>query len=124
MDQLWPYLAAGFQKATDRTGGDITTGDLWQGCRRGDLFLFIAREGDEIMGASIWKPETWQSGVKFRNMGLYGRKFRLWIYPMRDRVERVAKDCGATSLLSEGRVGWAKVFPKAKVLRVLYEEQI
>jgi hypothetical protein len=31
---------------------------------------------------------------------------------------------GATSLVSEGRPGWAKIFPKAKVLRALYEEQL
>jgi hypothetical protein len=43
---------------------------------------------------------------------------------MRETATRIAKDCGATSFIADGREGWAKIFPNAKRLRVLYEETI
>lgn len=107
-----------------RTGGDLTIGELWQGCRRGDLFLLIAHEDGAVIGASIWKPELWQTGRKLRCMGVYGTKFKLWQDAMREAATRIAKACGATSFVAEGRDGWSKIFPKAKRLRVLYEESI
>lgn len=107
-----------------KTGGDLTTGDLWVACRSGSAFLIVAHEGDEIRGASIWRPETWQSGKKMRCIGLYGSRMIDWIEDMHELVKRLAADCGATSLISEGRLGWQKTFPKAKVLRALYEETL
>lgn len=124
VDQFWPHLREGFQRSVMKTGGDLTTGDLWVACRSGSAFLLIAHEGDEIRGASIWRPDTWQSGRKLRCLALYGSGMRDWIQDMRDMAARIAKDCGATSLVSEGRLGWQRVFPKARVLRALYEEQI
>lgn len=124
VDQFWHGLAPGFQRAIDRGGGDISTADLWQGCRRGDYFLLVAHEGDTILGASIWRPQLWQTGMKLRCLGLFGSNFRLWIEDMHALAMNVARDCGATSLVSDGRVGWKRIFPTAKVLRVVYEEQI
>lgn len=124
VDQCWPQLSAGFEKSSKRSGGDIAPGELWQGCRNGNLFLLIAHEDDEIVGASVWKLERWQTGMKFRCLGLYGARFREWIENMHTLATRVAQDCGATSLISDGRPGWKAIFPKAKVLRLVYEEPI
>lgn len=124
IDQFWPSLREGFHRSVMKTGGDLTTGDLWVACRSGSAFLIVAHDGDEIRGASIWRPETWQSGKKMRCLALYGAGMKDWIQDMREMAARIAKDCGATSLVSEGRLGWQKVFPKAKVLRALYEEAI
>lgn len=124
VDQVWPQLSAGFERSCKRSGGDLTAGELWQGCRNGHCFLLLAIEGEAIVGASIWKQERWQTGVKLRCLGLYGSRFREWIEPMHELVIRVAHDCGATSLISEGREGWTRIFPKAKRLRITYEEPI
>lgn len=124
VDQFWHGLAPGFQRSLDRGGGDLTIADLWQGCRRGDWFLLVAHEGDTILGASIWRPQMWSTGMKLRCMALFGSQFRVWIRDMRELAAAVARDCGASALVSDGRPGWAKIFPKAKVLRVVYEEQI
>jgi hypothetical protein len=107
-----------------KTGGDIETGDLWVQCRSGEAFLLIAHEGEQILGSSIWIPQTWQTGRKLRCLALYGSGMSDWIGDMHEMAKRLAADCGATSLVSEGRPGWAKIFPKAKVLRALYEEQL
>lgn len=124
VDQFWSHLSAGFQRSNLRSGGDLTLGELWMVCRSGNAFLFVAHEGDTILGASIWKPQQWQTGAKLRCLGLYGRQMKTWIYDMQELVERVAKDCGANGLVSDGRPGWRAIFPHAKVLRLVYEEPI
>jgi hypothetical protein len=131
IDAIWPHLREGFHRSVMKTGGDIETGDLWVQCRNGSAFLIIVHEtkhemGHEIniVGASIWRPDTWQTGRKLRCLALYGSGMSDWIGDMHEMAKRLARDCRATSLVSEGRPGWAKIFPKAKVLRALYEEQI
>ena len=124
IDQIWPSLRDGFQKALLATGGDLTTADLWTACRSGNAFLLIAHDGEQVFGASIWRPDTWQTGPKLRCLGLYGTGFRDWINDMRAMAVRLAHDCGATSLVSDGRSGWTKVFPNAKRLRITYEEKL
>ena len=124
VDQIWPVLREGLQRSLLKTGGDMVPGDLWCAVRSGVAFLIVAHEGNEILGASIWRQETWQSGVKLRCLALYGVGMKSWIGDMKDMAVRIARDCGATSLVSEGRAGWQKVFPAARVLRLLYEEPI
>ena len=105
------------------TGGDITTGELWKQCRNGSAWLIMAHD-EQVGGASIWRHEVWQTGVKLRCLALYGSEMGEWIGDMQAIVTRIAADCGATALVTEGRVGWAKIFPKARKLRILYEEAI
>ena len=124
IDAIWPHLREGFHRSVMKTGGDIETGDLWVQCRNGSAFLIIAHEGEEIRGASIWRADTWQSGRVLRCLALYGHGFTDWIEDMHATAKRIAADCGATSLVAEGRPGWQKKFPKAKVLRMLYRESI
>ncbi len=122
VDQFWPSLSQGFQRAVMKTGGDITVGELWQGARSGQTFLLVAHDETEIRGASIWVPQVWQTGGKLRCLALWGRGMKDWIEDMHELATRVMRDCGATSLVSEGRTGWPKIFPQAKNLRNLYEE--
>lgn len=112
-----------------KTGGDIETGDLWVQCRNGSAFLLIAHVNssmDEmtLVGASIWTRQTWQTGRKLRCLALYGTNMTGWIHDMKALAERLAKDNGCTSLVSDGRLGWTKIFPRARVLRQVYEEAL
>jgi hypothetical protein len=120
VDSVFPQIQAGLHKAAMRTGGDMTTADMWQQARAGVAFIFVAHEGDDIRGASLWRGETWSSGPKFRCLALYGKGFRDWIEDMHQAVRTAA---GGANLVAEGRPGWQPVFRKAKVIRLLYEEQ-
>lgn len=124
VDQIWPRVFEGFQRASDRFGGDLTVGDLWQGCRAGTCFLFIVHDDKEVVAATAWRPELWGSGPKFRCMALYGLGMADWMPELHEKVRQTAIHCGAASLMAEGREGWAKIFPNAKLLRVTYEEPI
>jgi hypothetical protein len=123
VDGVWASLSEGFQRAVMETGGDLIVGELWQQARRGEAFLILAHD-DKVLGASLWRPEVWQTGTKLRCLALFGTGMGAWIVPMRETAQKIAKDCGATSLVAEGREGWARIFPNARKLRVLYEETI
>jgi hypothetical protein len=124
VDNVWPHVRPALHGACLRTGGDVTASELWQGCRSGGMFLIVAYDDEVIRGASVWRPETWASGGKLRCMGLAGSGMKDWIAEMHDMARKLAVDCGASSIIAEGRKGWASVFPKARVLRVLYEEAV
>jgi len=124
VDAIWPSVKDGFQRASDRFGGDLTVGELWQGCRAGTCFLFVVHDDQKVFAATAWKPELWRSGPKFRCLALYGVQMDDWFDEMRRKVTETAINCGASSLIAEGREGWRRVLPEAKVLRTLYEERI
>lgn len=124
VDAIWNSVKDGFQKASDRFGGDLTVGELWQGCRAGHVYLFVVHDDQKVVAATAWKPELWRSGGKFRCLALYGKGVREWKDALRVQVERAAKSCGATSLIADGRLGWKAIYPDAKVLRVVYEAAI
>lgn len=124
VDQVWPGVVQGFARASDRSGGDMTVGDLWTVCRSGNAHLFVVHDPEKISAATVWRAELWRSGQKFRCLALYGKGMAEWMPELKRQVARVAADCGCTSLLAEGREGWTKIFPNAKRLRTLYEEPI
>lgn len=124
VDGVWPSVKDGFQRASDRFGGDLSVGDLWQLCRSGNAFLFVVHDDQTVAAATAWRPELWGSGPKFRCLALYGTNMADWMPELHEKVKQTAVQCGATSLMSDGRAGWQKVFPKAKVLRMVYEERI
>lgn len=123
VDQVWPEVCDGLHRSLMKTGGDMTVGELWQECRSGRSFLVIAQD-QTVKAAAVWRAETWQTGVKLRCVALYGKGMSEWLGPMREKAAEIARACGATSFITEGREGWAKIFPKAKKLRVLYEEPV
>ena len=124
VDAIWNSVKDGFQKASDRFGGDLTVGELWQGCRAGHVFLFVVHDDQKVVAATVWKPELWRSGPKFRCLALFGLGMQDWMPELHEKVRQTAIQCGAESLLAEGREGWKKIFKAARVLRVVYEEPI
>jgi len=124
VDGIWSSVKDGFQKASDRFGGDLTVGELWQGCRAGHVYLFVVHDDQKVVAATAWKPELWRSGPKFRCLALYGLGMQDWMPELHEKVRQTAIQCGCETLLAEGREGWKRIFDKAKVLRVTYEERI
>ncbi len=86
--------------------------------------MLVACDKTGVLGASVWQPQVWQTGNKLRCLALYGRDFRKWIEPMHQAASDLARNCGCTALVAEGRSGWTRIFKKAVALRVLYEEPL
>lgn len=124
VDNVWPRIAEAMERSCRKSGGALVAGDVWQACRSGSAYLIIAHDETEIAGASVWYLDTGASGAKLRCMALGGAGMSRWISDMHQMVKRLARDCGANSLVSYGRKGWAKIFPKAKPVRIEYEEPL
>jgi hypothetical protein len=43
---------------------------------------------------------------------------------MREEAAKLAKLLGATAFVADGRQGWKRTFPKARVVRVVLEEEL
>lgn len=66
VDAVFERLGAGFQKASDKCGGEESIAALWQMCRNGDAMMLVAMDGTEIVMASIWRFQQWDKGTVFR----------------------------------------------------------
>jgi hypothetical protein len=123
VDGLWSQIADGLEHACRKTGGDLTAHYLWTECRSGRAFLVVV-SAETIIAASVWRFEQWTTGRKLRCLALYGVGMKDWLRPHRKLIEDLAKVGGATSLVTEGRKGFQRIFPAARVLRLLYEEPL
>ncbi len=124
VDQFWPLLANGMAKSCKRSGGGIVAGDVWRECRSGAAWLIVARDDSGIQGASVWYLQTGASGAWLRCMALFGVNMKIWKDDMRLLARRIAADCGAVGLQSDGRRGMKAMYPAARVKRVYYEEAL
>lgn len=121
VDTFWPMIADGIDKAVKATGGDITAGYLWQLCRSGQAFLVVSQAENRVEAASVWRTETWSSGVKLRCLAAWGEAMVNWLEPMRAHVAGLQRNCGANAVIAEGREGWRRTFPEARPVRTLFE---
>lgn len=124
VDQVWPLVCEGFNRASQRSGGDITVAELWIGCRSGHCFLFTVHSESAIVAATIWRSEAWGRGQRFRCLALYGKDMKAWKDILREHVVTVAKCAGCTGLIADGRLGWKKILPEAVTLKAIYEAPI
>lgn len=125
VDQLWPIFAQKLQIACERTGGDISSGDLWQMCRSGNAFLVIVLDEEEqFKAALIMQFQKWTAKQVMRCLAIVGDEMDAWLPMARDFIGQMARNGGATSFIAEGREGWSRVFPKAKTLRTTFEVEI
>jgi hypothetical protein len=98
--------------------------ELWQMCRSGQAFLVLVFHGETINGALIMQFQKWSGKSVMRCLGIVGVDMKSWLPAAREYIEKMARDGGATSFVAGGRVGWERVFPEAKKLRVIYEVDI
>lgn len=124
VDQVWPHVRDALEHASRRTGGDRTAADLWALCRRSEAYLLVAHDEQRMQAASVWKPENWATGRKLRCLALAGVGMKTWLQPMREEAAKLAKILGATAFVADGRQGWGKIFPRARVVRVVLEEDL
>lgn len=124
VDALWPIFAERLQLACEKTGGDISSGDLWQMCRSGNAFLLVVSGNGDFVAALIMQFQKWTSKQVMRCLGIVGTDMDLWMPMAKDFISNMAREGGATSFVAEGREGWSAIFPEAKKLRVTYEVKL
>jgi hypothetical protein len=120
IDQVWPHVRQALEGACRRTGGDLTSLDLWRQCRSGEAFLAVVHD-DLIRAATVARLEQWTSGRKLRVLALAGMGRKEWLGDLFDYGCNFARDNGATSIIFDGRKGWERALAGARVRRVVYE---
>jgi hypothetical protein len=125
VDALWPMIAGQIQKACSNTGGDISSGDLWQMCRSGNAFLIVVMDDDDRPIATITLQfQKWSEESVLRCLSIAGENMSEWLPDAMEFVSKMARENGASCLVADGRDGWARVFPGAKRLRVTYKIEV
>jgi hypothetical protein len=124
VDQYWQTFAQRLQIACDETGGDISSGDLWQMCRSGNAFLVLVLDEAGFKAALIMQFQKWTAKQVMRCLAIVGDDMASWLPMARDFISQMAKDGGATSFIAEGREGWTRIFPAARRLRTTYEVEL
>lgn len=100
---------------------DLTLSALWQTVSGGEGELWLA--GDEDAGhqaAAITRLKPWGGGTAAYVVGAASFDGRLWreVIPA---WHAALKARGADLVVAEGRPGWERVWPGAKVVRKVYE---
>lgn len=124
VDQFWPAFASRLQIACDETGGDISSGDLWQMCRSGNAFLVLVLDDEGFKAALIMQFQKWTAKQVMRCLAIVGDDMAAWLPMARDFIAKMAADGGATSFIAEGREGWTRIFPAARRLRTTFEVEL
>jgi hypothetical protein len=124
VDATWPTFAERLQESCQKSGGDLSSGDLWQMCRSGQAFLVLIYDEAGFIAALIMQFQNWSGKQILRILALVGDDMKQWLSMAKGFVTRMAADGGAKSIVTDGRVGWTRVFPTAKKLRVVYEVEL
>lgn len=125
VDALWPLIAGRVQESCDKTGGDMSSGDLWQLCRSGNAFLAaVLDEENKPIATIILQFQKWNERSVLRCLSIAGESMSEWLPDAMKFVSKMARENGASCLVADGRDGWARIFPGAKRLRVTYEMEI
>lgn len=128
VDQIWPLVSTYLKKATDKTGDDYSTGDLWQMCRSGNAFLVYAHDDGRVFMGSVWQFQSWSRGTVFRCLSLGGISMSQWLQPLNTMIEAMMRDGGAYRFVIDGREGWSRVLQSLsrtpKKLRITFEVEI
>lgn len=120
VDQVWPIISEGLEKACRRTGGDLTSDYLWSEARAGRAYLLLASDGEPIIAAGVFRFEAWTSGRKLRVLSLYGTRMSEWLPRGLSVVRKMMRVGNADGLVFEGRPGWSRKL-RARELRRLFE---
>lgn len=111
VDAAWPTVAPMLARCMEKTGDDLSTGELWQMCRSGNAFLILEGTPERIRMASVWQFQKWANGSVFRCIALAGEEMAEWLPELTPFIEKIMREGGATRLVFEGRE-WAAHFRK------------
>lgn len=98
-------------------------GFLLEGARSGQLQMWVVWDGATINAVAFIRFEDWgDDGMVARVVALGGQNLKEWKHLI-PRFNVSMKNLGASSVVFEGRKGWAREI-KARIERVSYKVQL
>ena len=120
VDQVWPEIAEGMREACRRCGDDVSAWHLFSWVRRSDALLFAAMADGSIKAALVVRPEQWGGRQVLHILALTGWDIDRWLPELaahRDWPDML----DIQTVIFEGREGWKRKLPQARVVRSIYE---
>jgi len=118
IDAIWPLVYERIIQCAEEQDTDCDPADIYARCRAGTAFLIVATNEDSVVGFSISVFEKWTRGTVFNILIMAGSRMRDW----RDEMEKLgvslAKFGGASRIAWQGRKGWERSQPKARIAGV------
>jgi hypothetical protein len=120
IDNVFGHVSQGLQRSCERTGGDLDSAYLHRECRSSAALLVVTSTETEITGAVVLRFENWSGKSVLRTLALWCNGKGAWA-ALDQKAHEIGKQFGVKSLIAEGRKGWERRYPNAKILRQLYE---
>lgn len=120
VDEIWQQIAPGIEQACRRCGDDVTAPYLFGECRAGRALLFAIVEGGCVNAALVCRVENWGGRRVLRILAATGRGMAEWLNAI--TTHRLwPGHLACEKIVFEGRRGWERVLPEARVVRQTYE---
>lgn len=119
VERAWVEALPLVQRIAD-SAPDLTLSELWQSLRSGESEMWLAGTDAGHEAAAITRLRPWGGGTAAYVLGVAshdGRSWRSIIPAWREAL----KARGAEKIIIEGRTGWKRIFPEARLLRQVYE---
>lgn len=120
IDGTFDHIAEGLQISCQRGGGEIDAPYLYRECRSAAAVLIVSRDDIRINGAAVLRFENWTGKSVLRILALWCDGEGVWD-ALNTKTHEIGKTYGVTSLIAEGRKGWERRYPNARIVRQLYE---
>lgn len=120
VDEIWQQIALGIEQACRRCGDDITGPYLFGECRAGRALLFAMIDVGRVNAALVCRVENWGGRRVLRILAATGRGMADWLDAI--TTHRLwPGHLACEKIVFEGRRGWERVLPEARVIRQTYE---
>lgn len=117
----WPLIVDRVAGCLRKAPSDFSPGDVWTQCRSGNWLLFLAWNGPEVIGYSIWQ---FTKNGYLACILLAGHDMATWWPGAVEIVTDICEAHGCRGLADTGRPGLIKAvrrsLPQTKIARVTY----
>lgn len=120
VDEIWQQVALGVEEACRRSGDDMTGPFLFGECRAGRALLFAIIESGNVNAALVCRVENWNGCRILRILAATGHGMADWLGAITSH-RLWPEHLACQKIIFEGRRGWERVLPEARILRLTYE---
>jgi hypothetical protein len=121
---LAPVLEELFWRVVKRSSGRMTTDDVIELVARQRAKLWLATEGESVLGGLIAMPVQYSRRKALSVLFIAGQERERWELPMIEMLEEGARRIGCDLLEGLGRRGFARLYPGWQVTGYSLEKDL
>ncbi len=121
VESVWIAVLPFAERAAKHGRGLWTPESTYEAIRRGNAQLWLAADSGKVKSALATEIVTSPDSTVFRVLWFSGSRDDMHHFR---RIRDWAAEQGCTTMIYEGRKGWARMRPTAKVVGMIYQESI